>query len=250
MTAVTAPRIRMDRRVRARRVAVQRAAGRRRLHRLLLAGGILTTVLVAVAVALSPLLAVHTVVVDGAGTQRADILRAAGVSSGKPILLLDAGAVAAAVEQVPGVASAHVTRHFPSTVTIQVALEPTVATVAAGPGRVALIDTDGQATAIVARAPAGLPVLAGALALRVGRRVPAALAGLAAALPATLRTRVSTLLAQPGGLTALVPGGPQLRFGDATDLAEKAQAAAAVLGALVAPAHYIDVSVPNAPVAG
>jgi len=54
----------------------------------------------------------------------------------------------------------------------------------------------------------------------------------------------------PSGLTALVPGGPQLHFGDGTQLAAKAQAAAAVLGALVAPATYIDVSVPGAPVAG
>ena len=79
---------------------------------------------------------------------------------------------------------------------------------------------------------------------------PSALAQLAAALPATLRARVSTLLSLPSGLTALVPGGPQLRFGDGTQLAAKAQAAAAVLGALVAPATYIDVSVPGAPVAG
>ena len=249
MTAVTAPRVRMDQRVRARRVAVQRAAGRRRLRRLLVVAGGLTVALVAVAVVYSPLLAVHTVVVDGAGTEQADVAQAAGVT-GKPIVLLSAGAVAASVEQVPGVASASVTRQFPHTVVIHVTLEPIVGTVAAGPGKVALVDRDGQATAIVARAPAGLPVLAGASLTAVGSRVPVGLARLAAALPASLRARVSTLVSLPSGLTALVPGGPQLRFGDGTQLAAKAQAAAAVLGALVAPATYIDVSVPGAPVAG
>ncbi|HEV2993742.1 MAG TPA: FtsQ-type POTRA domain-containing protein [Acidimicrobiia bacterium] len=249
MTTVTAPRVGMDRRVRARRVAVQRAAGRQRLRRLLVVAGGLTVVLVAVAIVYSPLLAVHTVVVDGAGTEQTDVAQAAGVA-GKPMVLLGAGGVAASVEQVPGVASATVTRHFPTTVVIHVTLEPTVGTVAAGPGKVALVDRDGQATAIVARAPAGLPVLAGAPATTVGSRVPVALARLAAVLPASLRARVSTLLSLPSGLTALVPGGPQLRFGDGTQLAAKAQAAAAVLGALVAPATYIDVSVPGAPVAG
>ncbi len=249
MTAVTAPRVRMDQRVRARRIAVQRAAGRRRLRRLVVVAGVLTVLLVGVAIVYSPLLSVHTIVVDGAGTEQADVVQAAGVG-GKPIVLMSAGAVAASVEQVPGVASASVTRHFPTTVVIHVTLEPTVGTVTAGPGKVALIDRDGQATAIVARAPAGLPVLAGAPAPTVGSHVPVALARLATALPTTLRARVSTLLSLPSGLTALVPGGPQLRFGDGTHLAAKAQAAAAVLGALVAPATYIDVSVPSAPVAG
>jgi len=249
MTTVTAPRVPMDQRVRARRVAVQRAAGRRRLRRVLLVAGSLTALLVAVAIAYSPLLAVHTVVVDGAGTEQADVARAAHVV-GKPIVLVSAGSVAAAVDRVPGVASARVTRQFPSTVHIHVTLEPIVGTVAAGPGKVALIDRDGQAAAIVARFPAGLPVLAGVPAVTVGSRVPGALARLATALPAALRAKVGTLLRLPSGLTALVPGGPQLRFGDGTHLAEKAQAAAAVLGALVAPATYIDVTVPEAPVAG
>ena len=75
MTTVTAPRVPMDQRVRARRVAVQRAAGRRRLRRVLLVAGSLTALLVAVAIAYSPLLAVHTVVVDGAGTEQADVAR-------------------------------------------------------------------------------------------------------------------------------------------------------------------------------
>jgi len=89
MTTVTAPRVPMDQRVRARRVAVQRAAGRRRLRRVLLVAGSLTALLVAVAIAYSPLLAVHTVVVDGAGTEQADVARAAHVV-GKPIVLVSA----------------------------------------------------------------------------------------------------------------------------------------------------------------
>ena len=99
--------------------------------------------------------------------------------------------------------------------------------------------------------PPGCPSSTAGTPLRgVGGHVPAVLAAVAAALGPTLRARVSTVALLPTGLTALIPGGPQLRFGDATHLAEKAQAAAGVLGALVSPATYIDVSVPSAPVAG
>jgi hypothetical protein len=72
----------------------------------------------------------------------------------------------------------------------------------------------------------------------------------AAALGAALRGRVTTVSLGPDGLNVAVLGGPQLRFGDTTALTAKAEAAAAVLGALVHPATYLDVSVPAAPVAG
>jgi len=252
MTAVTGVgRLPMDPRLRARRVAVRRAAGRRRLRRLLVAASVVAAVLVAAAAVWSPLLAVHTIDVRGAGAERDAVLRAAGVHPGDPMLLLHAGAAAAAVRALPDVAAARVERDFPTTVTITVTRRTPVAWAPLAPGRFAVIDGHGSVMGVEPAAPAGLPGLAG-----IGRvpgrggHVAAPAAAAAAALGPDLRGRVTTILSTPGGLLALVYLGPQLRFGDATHLADKAEAADAVLRALVSPASYIDVSVPTAPAAG
>ena len=244
-------RLPVDPRLRARRIAVKRDAGRRRLRRLLVAASIAAAPLVAAAVAWSPLLAVHRIDVRGAGAERAAVLRAANVHDGDPMLLVHAGAAAAAVRRLPEVASARVERDFPTTVTVTVTLRTPVAWAALAPGRFAVIDAHGAVMAVEPTVPAGLPGLAG-----VGRvpglrgRVAAPAAEAAAALGPDLRSRVTAIVSTPGGLLALVYGGPQVRFGDATHLADKAVAADAVLRALVYPASYIDVSVPTAPVAG
>jgi cell division protein FtsQ len=250
-TGVAGLRVRIDPRLRARRAAVRRDAGRRRLHRLLLGAGVVATLTVAAAVAWSPLLAVHTIVVRGAGPDRAAVRAAARVRPGQPMLLVNAGGVAAAVGRLPTVASARVERDFPNTVTITVSRRVPVAWAPAGPGRAAVLDRHGDVLAVGPGPPAGLPELAGLTRVPgPGGRLHAPAAAAAAALGPSLRGRVTTVVALPGGLVALVANGPQIRFGDGTQLAAKAEAAAAVLAALVAPARYIDVSVPNAPVSG
>jgi cell division protein FtsQ len=230
---------------------VQRAAGRRRLRRLLVAASVFATALVAAAVAWSPLLAVHTIDVRGAGAERAAVLRAAGVHPGDPMLLLHAGAAAAAVRALPDVATARVDRDLPTTVTITVTLRSPVAWAPLAPGRFAVVDGRGTVMGVDPTVPAGLPGLAG-----IGRvpgrggHVAGPGAAAAAALGPDQRGRVTTIVSTPGGLLGLIYLGPQLRFGDATHLADKAEAADAVLRALGHPASYIDVSVATAPVAG
>lgn len=254
MTAVTAPnpRVGMDPRVRARRVQVRRAAGRRRLHRLVAVAAVLGVLTAAAGLALSPLLAVHTVTVRGAGPQQAAVIRAAGIHPGDPMVFVHSGRAAAAVEHLPWVASARVHRSFPNTVTITVTPRTPVAWADTGAGQMVVVDARGV---VLARAPTAalpLPQLIGLrhLAAPGGRIAPTSPAAAAGALDPTLGPRVTTLMAGPQGLVALVLGGPQLRFGDPASLPAKAHAAAAVLGALVRPATYIDVSVPSAPVAG
>jgi cell division protein FtsQ len=250
-TGVAGIRVRIDPRLRARRAAVRRDAGRRRLHRLLLGASVVTTLTVAAAVAWSPLLAVHTIVIRGAGADRAAVRAAAGVTRGQPMLLVNAGGVAGAVRRLPTVASARVERDFPNTVTITVSHRVAVAWAPAGPGRDAVLDGHGDVMAVGPRPPAGLPELAGLTRVPgLGGRLTAPAAAAAAALGPSLRGRVTALVALPTGLVAVVADGPQIRVGDGTQLAAKAEAAAAVLAALVAPARYIDVSVPSAPVSG
>jgi cell division protein FtsQ len=252
VTAVTGlRRLPIDPRLRARRAAVKRAVGRRRLRWLLVAVTAVAAVLVAAAVVWSPLLAVQRIDVRGAGAEHDAVLRAAGVHAGDPLLFVHAGAAAAAIERLPEVASARVERAFPTTVTISVTLRTPVAWASLGPGRFAVIDAHGTVMAVDPTAPLDLPGLAGLSRVpSLGGHVSAPAAAMAAALGPDLRSRVTTVVATPQGLLGLVYQGPQLRFGDDTHLADKAEAADAVLRALVYPATYIDVSVPTAPVEG
>jgi cell division protein FtsQ len=253
MTAVGGTRrVPMDPRLRARRVALTRAAGRRRLHRLVAAVTVLAVLTVAVALAFSPLLSVHTITVRGAGLDRAAVQRASGISTGDPMVLVGAGAAAAAIERLPWIHTASVSRDFPTAVTITVTERVAVAWAPSGPGHYSLVDASGQVTTVTTTPPQTLPELAGITGVpSPGRHLAAGTAATAAALSPALRATVTTILVLPTtGITALIANGPQLRFGDASQLPAKAQAAAYVLGALVHPASYIDVSVPAAPVAG
>jgi cell division protein FtsQ len=253
MTAVVArPRVAIDPRLRARRVAVRRDEGRRRLRRLLVALGLVTIAGLAVAVVYSPLLAVNRVEVRGAGPTQRSVLAATHLAAGAPILFVNAGGTAAAVRQLPVVASAHVERSFPHTVTVTVTLRAPVAWAPTGPTGASLVDAGGVVISRTSTAPVGLPELVGLTKIPApgGRVAPLGPAALAAVLAPALRGRIVGVTFGPTGLTVGVIAGPQLRFGDSTALATKARAAAALLGALLRPATYVDVSVPDAPVAG
>jgi len=253
MTAVVArPRVAIDPRLRARRVAVRRDQGHRRLRRLLVGLGVVAIAGLAAAVVYSPLLAVSRVEVQGAGPTRSAVLAATHLAAGAPILFVDAGGAAAAVRRLPAVESAHVERSFPHTVTVTVTLRVPVAWAPVTPTGAALIDAHGVVISRIPAPPLGLPELVGLTAVPGpgGRVAPAAPAAVAAVLVPALPGRVVGVTLGPTGLTVGVLAGPQLRFGDTTALAAKARTAAALLGALVAPATYLDVSVPAAPVTG
>lgn len=253
MTTVAAPRrAPIDPRLRARRVAVRRAEGHHRRRRILAILGVFAVVGLAVALVWSPFLAVHRIVVRGAGSHDAAVRSAAHLNTGGPLLLVHTGAVASDVEHLPWVGSAQVERQLPNTVTITVTIRTPVAWAPAGPGRVVLVDEHGVVIALAAAAPVGLPELTGLtrIAPLGGRVAPTAPAAAAAALEPALGARVTAVALTPIGLTATVAGSPEVLLGDTTALAAKAHTAAAVLGALVHPATYLDVSVPSAPVAG
>jgi len=253
VTTVAPPRrVAIDPRLGARRVAVRRAEGRRRRHRLVAALAGVALVGVAAALVWSPLLAVHRIVIRGAGAHAGAVRAAAHLAPGGPILLVHTGTVASNVEQLPWIGSARVERQLPNTVTITVTVRAPVAWAPAGPGRVALVDGHGVVAALGTAAPFGLPELTGLTHVGgLGARVtPTAPAAAAAALEPVLGRRVASVALTPIGLAAIVPGSPEVLLGDPSALTAKAHAAAAVLGALVHPATYLDVSVPSAPVAG
>ena len=127
--------------MRSRRISVRRDAGRRRLRRITLVLALVALVVLALVATRTPLLDVDRVTV--AGNERTsvdDVRNAAGIRLGEPLLSIDLGTVASRVEELPWVASADVTRSWPSTVKIQVTEREPVAVVQVTNDLAAMID--------------------------------------------------------------------------------------------------------------
>ncbi|HEX5614162.1 MAG TPA: FtsQ-type POTRA domain-containing protein [Acidimicrobiia bacterium] len=243
----------IDPRIRARRVAVVRAQGRRRLRILIVVAAVVVTSGIAYLVVESPLLDVDAVEVAGVAHLTPDaVVTAAAVPDGAALARLDTAAVAERVEALPWVASASVHRDFPGTVRIEVIERTPRAFVRADDGTVVLIGADGTVLGSAPSAPEG------ALEVLGLRRTPSAGSLLSPpgaahaldALPDALAARVGTiLLGEPGAVALGLRDGGAIRLGSLDDLVAKGAAAAAVLERLPADAalDYIDVRVPSAP---
>lgn len=131
-------------RFRARRIAVRRDAGLRRLKRLLVLVAVAATSLAAVVVLRSPILDVDEVRVVGAATTGPDaVTAAAGLDLGSPILLADLDGAEARVRDLPWVGDVVVERELPGTVVVRVTERVPVAVVS-GAGRAVLVDDVGR----------------------------------------------------------------------------------------------------------
>lgn len=248
----------IDPRIRARRIAVQRDVGRRRLHRLGFVAGAAAVALGAVGLALSPLLDVDRVVVVGAG--RVDpgaVRRAAGIDPGDPLVTLDAAGAATRVRAVPWVATAAVERAWPGTVRIAVVEREPVAGLLRGDGRAALVDLGGRVLADVPAGEAGVLLVSGlAEPGPPGSTVADATGALdvARSLPASLLARTGGLHVEQDGTMALrlaLAEGEEpalVALGDDQRLAEKLTALTTVLASVpLDDLAVIDVAVPSAP---
>jgi cell division protein FtsQ len=233
-------------------MAVTREAGRRRLRRLVVALIVLGAAGVVAGVVWSPILDVDDVAVTGAGERTREVAVAAAVERGSALLLLDTGAVEERVEALAWVGDAEVTRELPGTLQVKVRLRPAVAMAARPDGQVALVDATGIVTAVVPRAPGGIPALvttaappdAGALVR------PVAAARVAGAI-GPLEGRVARVFVERGQAALLLTDGIEVRLGSLDRLEEKARAADAVLRTAGATGiTYVDVRVPAAPVTG
>lgn len=247
-------RLRMDPRIRERRVAVRRDEGRRRLRLLLAGAAVAGTLALAYGATRSPLLDVDRVRVGGAVRTSAAELRAAGGLDGRPQLAdVDPEVVAARLERLPWVQEAHVVRHWPATVDISVVERAAVATVPAAGGGAALVDLSGRVLAVEPEAPAGLVQVAGPPAPTPGAQVPRAVrASLAVldALPPSLSARVNGLtIAEDGTLDLHAVGLPVVRFGPPEQVRPKLVALATLVARTdLRGVQAIDVRVPTAPV--
>jgi cell division protein FtsQ len=250
-TATPVPRV--DPRIRERRIAVQRALGRRRLRILLVIAAAIVAAGVAMLVVDSPLLDVDRIQVEGAAhVSAAEIRAATHVKNGSALLFVDTAAVRRRVEQMPWVEHARVQRVYPATVRVTVTEYQPAVYVRAGTG-VVLIAANGHAIAHVAHAPAGVTEIRGLRAAPADGELlsPPEAAGVVAQLPRALATQVIAVDITSTGVALDLARGGNIRLGAATDLDAKAAAALAVLARRgTTPFSYIDVSTPATPVLG
>jgi cell division protein FtsQ len=243
----------VDPRIRQRRIAVRRSAGRRRLRRLLVLGAIVVLLAGLVALTRSPLLAVRHVRVEGASQTSVEaIAGASGIKVGTPMLDVSTGTARRQIAALPWVKTVSVRRSFPNTVTVQVTERDPVAVVADGDGWLE-VDRSGRVLARVPSAPAGLVPLEGVPAgVAPGGQLDAApdLLALAASVPGALRPSLSGVAVDPSGLVLRLKEGGVVQLGGSDDLPTKLVAAQAVLtsqGVSVGCVAVLDVQVPAAP---
>jgi cell division protein FtsQ len=198
----------------------------------------------------SRLLIVRSVQVTGTGplVSRAQVLRAAQIPPGLPLIRVNAAAVASRVERIQQVQSATVTRSWPSTVTISVRPRTPVFAVA-GTGGYALVDAFGVEVRRSPARPPALPLLTAggpgaplAGSLR-GSQVIRAAARVLAELPPTVAHQVRVVLAAgPSAVSVRLTGGVVVVWGSPRRGAQKARELVLLMRTH---AGYYDVSAPG-----
>lgn len=225
----------VDPRMKARRVAVLRAQGRRRLHILVALAAVALAAGLGFGISRTSLMDVDRISVGGGGARAAEILENTGFSTGMPMLSLDLGAAERSVASLPWVRSARVWRDWPGTVRIVVEPRVPVAEVPAAGGRTVLIDAYGYAVdwAPEAAEPGGLTRVAVPFTGRLGDIHTAADGPLAvvAAMPDDLRAWVGAVTLDPdnGQLGLQLVGGATVMLGEQNLLGDKISAVRAVL---------------------
>jgi len=244
----------IDPRIRARRIAVQRGMGRKRLQRLVDVG-LLLAVAAGFFVALrTPLLDVNAIEVSGNDhTSRDDVVAAAGIGKGDQLIDLDLHAAGQAVAALPWVQEAELHRGIDGAVTVDVTERVPVAVVGQGESAL-LVDTDGRALG-----PAFGDPSAGALVAidGVGDGLePGEFLGSGADDALAVATRLAgvvdlgiRLRVEDGHLSGVVDPGISVAFGDASQLEAKVRSLRTVLDQVdLTCAATIDLRTPGNPV--
>lgn len=226
----SAGRVVVDPRFRARRIAVRKQAGRRRLKRLLALIAVAMAALTAVIVLKSPILDVDEIVIEGATrTDAALVTEAAGIANGEPLLLADLGRAETAVEALPWVAEASVRREIPGGIHVEIVERVPVATLAAG-GVTLLVDATGT---VVAEAASVGPIFPPYVAVRSDDAAPVPGAKVSAELLTAVELASRLRENPPASVIAVdlspsarldLVGGGTAEFGDLVDIDAKVEA--------------------------
>lgn len=172
-----------------------RRSRRRRIAWLTAAGAIVVLVLGVVVTAFSPLMAVRRI--DVVGTSRLDagaITRALGDQLGRPLPLVDQGAIRGDLSAFSLIRSYSVESHPPDTIVVRVVERQPIGVVQKGSAFV-LVDAAKVTVATSSKRPSGYPLItaAGAAAESDAKSGFAAAAAVLSALPASLRAEVDTI---------------------------------------------------------
>ncbi|MGH3252294.1 MAG: cell division protein FtsQ/DivIB, partial [Trebonia sp.] len=176
------------------------------------------------------------------------VIAAADVSLGTPLLSVDAGTVTRRVEAIPNVASASVTEDWPDHLVIAVTERVPVLAVRMAGGGYDLVDPSGVIVRMAKARPAGLPLLATSLAgsaLRGNPQVTTTAAVLAELKP-WLAGQVTGLRAAtaagPAQVTLSLRDGKTVQWGSPGNAAQKNRELSVLLPGNV---HDVDVSSPG-----
>jgi cell division protein FtsQ len=190
----------------------------------------------------TPLLGVRSVEVLGTkDLTKPQVLDAAAVPSGNPMLTINLAAIRDRVAALNRVASVNVSRSWPATVRIDVAERVAVGVIKTPTGA-HLIDHTAKDFATVAAAPAGLPELQ-LTSSAANDPTAVAVVQVLMAVPDKIRAEVLSVSAKsPNSVVLALSAGRQVRWGGAADSPRKA----AVLAALMSqPGKVYDVSSPQ-----
>ena len=253
----------IDPRLRARRIAVRRDVGRRRLHRFAVLGIVVAVLGLVVAAALSPLLDVDEVTVTGTvHASDPEVVAASGVRLGDQLVLVDRVGVTERVERVPWVRTASVERSWPATLEIAVVEREALVGFVGSDGRLVLADEEGRILDVVDPGEAGPGVV-----VVTGPASPGTPGGsvteparpaleVARALPPEVADRVGEVAVEDDGTLTLLlrpaaegaEPGPRVVLGDDLALDGKVAALATVLARVdLTGVATIDLQVPSAP---
>ncbi len=199
--------------------------------------------------------ALDRIEVEGASPEVAkEVRRALEPYVGRSLVRFDASAAARRLSAVPEVADTHFDRAFPHTLKVRVHLERPVAILRQGSGAW-LVSASARVLREIDRPYPRLP------RIWVPRQTDVAVnstlgglgaKGVAAVAPLRslhLRLHVRQVVVDDDELTLLLASGSELRLGDSGDLRLKLSVAKQILP-LAGGARYVDVSVPERPVAG
>jgi cell division septal protein FtsQ len=244
----------MDPRISARRNAVIRAQGRRRLVIVVIAAAFVTALVGAWFVLHSPLFSARSITVTGNVHETAAQVEAqGGLLTHPPLMDVHAGAVASGVEHLPWVRSAAVHVSWPDGVHIAITEETATLAVSEPGGRWAEVSADGRVLGTTAARPPGLllitvPTPPGAPGTSLGARDQAGLS-VATTLPASFAAQVTAVTVEPAGWVQLTMTTPiVVDIGSASQLQAKYEDVSSILaGATLHNGDVIDVSVPQAP---
>ena len=225
---------------------------------LLVGIGILIAIGVAYFVAFSTsVFAVERIEVRGAPPPVArQVERATRDLSGQSLVALDADEVEGTLRALPTVAAVSVDRAFPHTLVVRVAPERPVAVVRRGRSSWLVTGAGKVIRRIKTGTVRSLPRLwlAKGATIRLGGIVPAgwvpATRALAEAHSVGLASRVKGIRPEGNELTLVLRRGIEIRLGRAVEVGLKLTVAAKVLRLVDSGTSYVDVSVPQRPVAG